>query len=195
MTLSTQQVLSQAITSVMTVSVFAQAMGMMAATSAIPKGIPPTDAGIRSLKASFGASLVTTAIDNVGKEDIIALAREVERLYISQMKRQYGEHATKMGLQSAPPGDLRTANEIASTIAGQKITSESPPEKAEKAVEAGKKRGRQKAQPVKDTKTGIVYSSKAKAGMAVAAEYGEDPKNHFAWYAVIKKDPKRFVRA
>ena len=100
-------------------------------------------------------------------------------------------------LAAAPPGDLRTANEIAATLAGQKVTEATAPGVMEKAVEAGKKKARVKkaAQPVKDTKTGITYKSKASAGMAVAAEYGEDPTNHFAWYPVIKKDPSRFVPA
>jgi len=56
-----------------------------------------------------------------------------------------------------------------------------------------KRRGRQPAQPVKDTKTGKVYSSQAKAGMAVAAEYGLDSDDSWVWYQVIKKDPDRFV--
>ncbi len=178
-------------------NVAASALGMLAIGAAIPAGIPAVDKGIRDLKLTFGTDLVNLAIKNVGKEDILILAGEVGDLYTDRMRKQYGDWQVTSALSAAPPGELRTANEIAATLAGQKITEASVPDVKAKAVESGKKkaRGRRVAQPVKDTKTGVVYESKAKAGMAVAAEYGFDSKNHFVWYEVIKKDPERFVRA
>jgi len=190
------QLISQAVTGALAVSVIATALGMLAATAAIPAGIPAVDRGIRDLRQTFGADLVNLAIKNVGRDDILILAKEVGTLYTDKMRKQYGDWETTSALAAAPPGDLRTANEIAATLAGQKVTEVSAVDVKEKAVEAGKKkaRGKRVAQPVKDTKTGITYSSKAKAGMAVAAEYGLDSKNHFVWYEILKRDPDRFVR-
>ena len=182
---------------VMAVNVLASALGMLAAPAAMPSGIPVVDRGIRDLRQTFGVELVDLAISNVGRGDILILAKEVAALYTNKMRRQYGDWQTTSALASAPPGDLRAANKIAATLAGQKVTEASAPAVVEKATETGKKRakGRQTAKPQKDTKTGIVYSSKAKAGMAVATEYGLDPTETFVWYAVIKKDPTRFVSA
>ena len=52
--------------------------------------------------------------------------------------------------------------------------------------------GKRKAVKVKDTTTGVVYTSKSKAGKAVAAELGLDPENAFVWYLVVKQAPGRF---
>jgi len=190
------QLINQAVTGALAVSVMATALGVLAATAAIPAGIPAVDKGIQDLRLTFGTDLVNLAIKNVGRDDILVLAEEVGSLYTDRMRKRYGDWQTTSALASAPPGDLRTANEIAATLAGQKVTVTSALDIKSKAVEAGKKkaRGKRVAQPVKDTKTGITYGSKASAGMAVAAEYGFDPKNHFVWYEVIKKDPDRFVR-
>ena len=46
---------------------------------------------------------------------------------------------------------------------------------------------------MKDTKTGQLYSSKSKAGRAVAEEYGLDTNDNFVWYQVVLKDGKRFT--
>ncbi len=190
------QLISQAATAALTVSVLATALGMLAATATIPAGIPAVDRGIRDLRLTFGTDLVNLAIKNVGRDDILILAKEVGDLYTGSMRKKYGDWPVTSALAAAPPGDLRTANEIAATLAGQKVTEASTIDVKGKAVEAGKKkaRGKRVAQPVKDTTTGITYGSKAKAGMAVAGEYGIDPKNHFAWYEVIKKSPDRFVK-
>ncbi len=64
--------------------------------------------------------------------------------------------------------------------------------KTERHVSGGKFGGKRTRSPQYDTKTGIVYKSKAKAGMRVAAEYGLDSNNSFAWYGVIKAAPFRF---
>ena len=58
--------------------------------------------------------------------------------------------------------------------------------------------GRHVPQPVVDTKTGVVYRTKASAGKAVCAEYGislfgkNGKINNFVWYEVIKADSTRF---
>ena len=58
--------------------------------------------------------------------------------------------------------------------------------------------GRHVPQPVVDTKTGVVYRTKASAGKAVCAEYGislfgkNGKVNNFVWYEVIKADSTRF---
>lgn len=189
---------------VMTVSIFASALGMLTATAVtmpIAAGVGATDAGIDDLRMAFGSDIVNQAVKNVGSGDIILLAEEVERLTVEDMRKKYGDKNTVTAIASAPPGDLRAAREIARSLSGQGITPASSPQKAESALIVAKKRGRQKAQPVKDTKTGIVYGAKNAAGMAVASEYGlssikpDGKPNTFIWYEVIKKDPKRFVPA
>ena len=183
--------------SAMVVGVFANALGMLAAGATIPAGIPATDRGLRDLRETFGSDLVALAIKKVGKDDIVTLAKEVGNMYTDRMKKKYGDWPTTKALAAAPPGDLRAANEIAAVLAGQKATEITSSALTDKAVEVGKKRaaGRRTAQPQKDTKTGTTYASKAKAGMAVAAEYNLDPTETFVWYQVIKTDPKRFVPA
>ncbi len=195
---------------VMAVNIIASMVGILATTATvmpIAAGVPATDAGIKGLAQAFGSDVVNKAIKNVGRDDILLLAAEVERLVVAQMRKLYGDKNTVAALNAAAPGDLTTAREIARRLAGlppqmQEIvvhaieTPEAPQTaKVEQTVKSIKKKGRQAAQPVKDTKTGTVYASKARAGMAVAAEYGLDSKNHFVWYEVIKKDPKRFVAA
>ena len=195
--ISTAQLVTQAITSALTVSVFASALGIMiAASEGIPIGleIPVTKRAVDDLKSAFGTAVVTKAIKEVGSDNILVLAAKVEELYVADMRKKYGDWETVTGISQAPAGDLRTANEIAKALYEKRVTPQSAPEKVSEAVTTGKRRGRQVAQPVKDTKTGIEYRSKAAAGMAVAAEYGLDPLNHFIWYEVIKRDPKRFVR-
>jgi len=200
----------------MAVSIFANAIGMMAATATvmpIAAGTPVSDAGINDLRQSFGSDIVNKAIKNVGRDDILVLAHEVERLVIAQMRKQYGDANTTAALNAAPPGELDFAREVARRLAGmpskvQVVTIEALEKPAaaqtpqeQKTADAVKSRGKQAAQPVKDTKTGIVYQSKASAGMAVAADYGlsatkpDGTKNSFVWYEVIKQDPKRFIKA
>ncbi len=179
------------------VNMIASALGMLTIGATLPAGIPAADRGIRDLRLTFGTDLVDLALKNVGRDDIVILAKEVGNLYTDRMRKKYGDMQTTSALAAAPPGDLRTANEIAAALAGLKVTEATPPDVKEQAIETGKKRakGRRVAKPQKDTKTGITYASKAKAGMAVAAEYGLDATETFVWYGVIKKDPTRFVPA
>jgi hypothetical protein len=202
-TASTQQVLSQAIVSAMTVSIMATAMGIMmgatgaSAFAAKPSELKGTNAAIRDLKLAFGADIVDQAVKNVGTESMLALAEEVEKLVIKDMYQRYGKTATDAALKAAVPGDVQSAREIAATIAGRGYGKAAPPREVpapvvEVAKEIAKKRVKMKAKPVLDTKTNIRYKSKSAAGMAVAAEYGLDPTNTFIWYEVIKKDSTRF---
>jgi len=54
-----------------------------------------------------------------------------------------------------------------------------------------------KRKPVKDTKTGIAYRSKCKAGKVLALEFGLDSTNNLVWYQIlpILRDnyPKRVI--
>ena len=179
------------------VGVIANALGLLAVGAAIPAGVPATDRGLRDLRETFGGDLIAIAIKKVGKDDIVILAKEVGNMYLDRMRKKYGDWQTTKAIAAAPPGDLRAANEIAAALAGQKATEITSSALTDAAVSTGKKRagGKKTGQPQKDTKTGTTYTSKAKAGMAVAAEYGLDPTETFIWYAVIKKDPKRFVPA
>jgi len=55
--------------------------------------------------------------------------------------------------------------------------------------------GKREKTAIKDTKTGILYSSKAAVGKKLAAEFGADPGDHFAWYKIQAKAPDRFINA
>lgn len=182
-------------------SVFGQALGIMLAAAGTPvlyrapKEVDVTKREISALREAYGSSVVDRALATTDYRDLVTVARKIEEIVIADMERDYGEWATEEALMTAPPGDLITVKEIAAQLSKQGVTPVSPPAKKEAAKAEGKRRGKQKAQPVKDTKTGVVYPSKARAGMAVAAEYDLDPTNHFVWYDVIKRSPERFVRA
>jgi len=198
-----QQVAEQAMYSVAAVSVMSVAVGIMVASMGTEVlKLPPeerkgTKRALDDLRVAFGADVVNEAVESVGYDDILALCKEVEKLYIDKMKELYGEYATNTALKSAPPGDIKTANEIAKALAGRGYgkfgQTIAPAHAEEQATKVGISKARKKAKPQKDTRTGIVYRSKASAGMAVAAEYSLDPTETFIWYEVIKKAPDRFV--
>lgn len=201
-----QQVAEQAMVSVMTVSVMSVAIGIVvAAMGAEVLKLPPeerkgTRRALDDLRVAFGADVVNEAVESVGYDDILVLCKEIEKLYVDKMKRLYGDYATNTALRSAPPGDIKTANEIAIALARRGYgkfaapgETPAPAHVEEEAKEAGVSRARKKAKPQKDTKTGVMYKSKASAGMAVAAEFNLDPTETFIWYEVIKKAPDRFV--
>lgn len=194
--ITTQQLVTQAMVGALTISITATVLGILLAATgfeAIPE-IPATRKGIRSLRESFGDYIVDKAIKSVGKENIVLLAVEVDRLVRENMIAAYGEWATEKALSEAPPGELRVAREIALSLSRRGITPISAPEKVEEAVSAGEKKARAKARPVLDTKTGTTYKSEYAAGKALAAEYGFDPADHFVWYKILKADPDRFKR-
>lgn len=55
--------------------------------------------------------------------------------------------------------------------------------------------GRKGAIPMIDTKTDIVYHSKAAVGKELAAEAGTTAKDQFSWYKLSAKFPNRFREA
>jgi len=203
---STQQVLAQAMVGAMAVNIMASAMYVMMGTiSASEFKVPMTElkgtqAAVHELKLAFGADVVDKAVKNVGTVSMVALAQEVERVIVEDMTSKYGAQATESALAAAPLGDVATARQIASLLAGRGIKPKdmeawlrgAPAQQKAQVVEGAKKRVKMKAKPVLDTKTGIQYKSKSAAGMTVAAEYGLDSTNTFIWYEVIKKDPNRF---
>lgn len=204
---TTQQLMTQAIVSVMTVSIMASAMGIMmgaigaSAYEVKPSELKGTAAAVRELRLAFGGNVVDRAVKNVGTDSMLALARETERIIIEDMTSKYGALATEAALAAAPPGDVAAAKEIANTLANRGVGAKdwgawletAPVQQRTQVVEGAKKRVKMKARPVKDTTTGITYKSKSSAGMAVAEEYGLDKNNTYIWYEIIKKDPKRFM--
>lgn len=200
-----QQLVTQAMVTTMAVSIMATAMGVVVGAMGpevltLPAGERKgTTKALNDLKVSFGVDLVNKAVKNVGSDDILGLCKEIEKLYIAQMKEKYGIYATESALRAAPPGDIKTANEIAIALSNRgygkfgETKAPAPTIVEASAVATGTKKGRQKAKPQKDTTTGVLYKSKAAAGMAVATEYGLNPTETFIWYEVIKKAPNRFV--
>ena len=194
-TVSTLQVMTSSMVTVAVFSGFAQVLGVLMASAELgmaPLGQIPSEKGIADLRVIYGSDVVNKAISVVGASaDIISLAMAVEGEALDKLRSMYGEDAVNKAIDYCGITEYECVKTVAKGLSVKDIT----PEKEEAVVKTGKRRGRQVAQPVKDTKTGIVYGSKAKAGMAVATEYGQSPTNHFAWYEVIKKDPKRFIRA
>ena len=203
-----QQVISQAMVSVMTVSVMSVAIGIaIAAMGPEALTLPPSERkgtakALTDLKITFGADLVSKAAKDVGTDDIITLCKEIERVYIERMEEKYGKYATKVALSTAIPGDLSSANEIALALSRRGYGKFAAPANAPApitvlaaATREGTTKAKKKAKPTKDIKTGIVYRSKAAAGMAVAAEYGLDPTETFIYYEIMKRDPGRLVPA
>jgi len=204
-TYDVQQAAVSTMVAAMAVNVMSVAMGIAIAAMGPEALTTPaeerkgTKKALDDLKLTFGADIVNKADEAVGTDNIIALCKEIEKLYIEQMREKYGKYAADTALKAAPPGDLKTANEIAIALANRgygkfdQTRAPAPVSVEAGAVATGTKKGRQKAKPQKDTKTGILYKSKAAAGMAVASEYGLDPSETFIWYSVIQKDPTRFV--
>lgn len=201
-----QQVAEQAMVTVAAVSVMSVAMGIVVAAMGVEVlKVPPeerkgTKKALDDLRVAFGADVVNEAVESVGYDDIIVLCKEIEKLYVGKMKNLYGDYATNTALKSAPPGDVKTANEIAVALSKRGYGKFADPKSipaptniTHLAAQEGVTKARKKAKPQKDTRTGVMYKSKASAGMAVAAEFGLDPTETFIWYEVIKKAPDRFV--
>ncbi len=183
------------------VSVFAQALGVMmigAPLTQAPAGRTPTKQGLADLRATFGPDIVGQALKDAGEgADITQIAMAVEGVAMARLEAKYGKNIATKASASCPPLDWRCVRETAQVLYGLEkkgITTETHPAEIAESTEKVKAKGKRTAQPVKDTKTGIVYHSKASAGMAVAPEYDLDPKNHFVWYEILKLAPDRFVR-
>ena len=199
------QVAAQGMVSVMSVSIVATAMNVAmgsigaSAYSTLPTELKGTNKAVADLKLTFGSVIVDKAMKNVGKDNMLMLAKEIEKLTIADMEAKYGKEHTKAALMAAPPGDFQSALIIAQALTDRgygRVAPEKVPAKVvEQVQEVAKKRKHFKAQPQKDTHTNIVYKSKAQAGMAVAAEYALDSADTYVWFAVLKQDPNRFVPA
>lgn len=188
--------MAQGMVTVLVVNVFASAFGMLAVgagAAALPKGVKATQPGIKALIEAYGMGTTGKAIDQAGTDDIVALATAVEGMFLDEMIKEYGEAATDKAMSMCPPGDINCARETAAVLSGKDKVLE-PQRKIDTIVQTSKKKAARVAKPVLDTKTKIVYHSRAEAGKAVAGEYGL-PVHNFVWYEVIKKDPTRFVTA
>jgi hypothetical protein len=193
---TTQDYMAQGVYNALSLSVFAQALGLMVAAGGFavaPVEMSVSDPAVKELRKAYGDSLVSKAIEDVGTDDAISLAIRVEHYVHEDLIKKYGEWAANIAIEAAPPGDLRTAREIAQSLSSRGVTQTSSAVEKVHAVAAGKMRGRSKAEPVRDTQTGIQYQSKYAAGKAVAHEYGMDPTNTHVWYQIVKTDPNRFV--
>jgi hypothetical protein len=207
--LSPMELMPQVVYSALSLSIFAEALGLIVVASGAAGGfgVPPaelkaTDPAIEDLRRAFGDDIVSRALTDVPEGEAIALAQRVEYYVHRDLRSKYGDWAAERAIEGAPPGDLRTAQEIARTLSDRGVTSSSSaPEKA-RAVAVGKIKGRSLARPHRDTRTNIVYGSEYKAAAAVAAEYTDpktgkklDPTNTWVWYKIKQLDPNRFVPA
>jgi len=196
---STLQIAANAMVTVMVLNVFATSLGMIIAASegfgVAPKLLKATDPAIADLKKAYGSEIVDRALKDVPDADAIKLAQRVELYVQGDMRQKYGNWVANQAIEAAPAGDLRTAVEIAKVFQSTGVRKESKPSEKAAAVAKGKSRGRAKAEPQRDTKTGVVYKSKYAAGIAVAGEYGLDSTNTYVWYEIKKRDPDRFVPA
>ena len=180
-------------------STFAHALGILMAAApltAAPEKTKATKKGIADLRSSYGNDIIDKALKVAAdKDDVVSIAKAVEKVTVEKLTEEYGEWNAQSAISACPPGDLRCVIEVSKALNERGLKPGSSPVKITQAKEHGVGRGKQKAKPVVDTKTGTRYKSKSAAGMAVAAEYGLDPANTFVWYEVIKKDPDRFKKA
>lgn len=178
-------------------SAYAAVIGTMMATMGKTITGEAPEAGLSDLRRSFGSKIVDQAIKNVGKDDVVRLAEEIDRLFVDNLRQKYGNYATEAALGAVPPGETKKVEEVARVLSGQHITYATEavsPELVAKVTEKAKKRAATKypAKPQMDTKTGVIYKSMHAAYVGVAVEYGLDPANHFGIYGVKKQDPTRF---
>lgn len=200
--MTTQEFLPQAVYTALSLSIFAEALGLIVVAAGAaggfttaPAELMATDPAIEELRKAFGDDVVSRALTDVPSGEAIALARRVEFYVYQDMRNRYGDWAANTAIEAAPPGDLRTAQEIAKTLSDRNVTPSSSVVVKERAVASGRMKGRSLAEPQRDTRTGEVYPSKYKAAQAVASEYGLLPTNTFAWYKIKQTDPNRFVPA
>lgn len=189
------QAVTNAAVEVMAFSFFAQALGMMAATAIPGKALSkqkPADRAIADMQETFGKNIVDRAISMSKTDDIYDIARNVDILMVEDMVNKYGEWQTDLALQTAPPGDMKRAYEIAKSLGQKHVTPASTPQQVSNAVNRGIYVGKSKGKKVVDTWTGRTYQSEYKAGLDLAAEFGEPAGKH-TWFAIVRKinkDPK-----
>ncbi len=204
--IETMQEISSFAVQAMGLAMFSQVFGVIASAS-IAAGATSTpldkliasDAAIKDLTNTYGRDIVAPALKKVPSHNAIELAEEIEDQIYIDMRKRYGESNANMAIQNAPAGQILIAERIAKSLSEDKITPSTPPAKVAAAVHKASHKGRQKAKPVRDTKTGISYETKTSAGQAVAHEYPDikikrgDPGWSYVWYEVLKRDPNRFV--
>jgi len=199
MTTSVMQTMTTAMVGVMTVSIFSQALGIMMAEGALgmaPIKQVPTDKAIQELKKTYGAGPVNKATELMGKDaDIVDIARSVDMFVWDELAEKYGMYAVDTAKANSELPDFRAVKAMVVSISAQGLNESSTSAKKDAVIKKSKLRGRSAAKAVVDTQTGIRYNSLGAAGRAVAAEYGLDPANAFVYYAIVKKDPKRFMSA
>lgn len=194
----TQQILVQGMMNVMALNIFATAVGLIVAATGLevaPAMLKAGDPAVEALREAFGDEIVGKALTDVPEAEAIKLAERVEFYVHQDLRKRYGDWAADIAIRSAPPGDLRTARIIARDLSERSVGPESPIAVKAKVIATGRMKGRSKAKPQRDTKTGIVYSSEYAAGKAVAAEYGLNPLNTYVWYKIKQIDKTRFVPA
>lgn len=192
------QVATNAMVTIMTLNIFAGALGTIIASTPGAMGVTPRklkagDPAVAELKKAYGDLVVNRAIADVTDSDAIKLAERVQFYIYQDLKQTYGTWAAERAIEGAPPGDMRMAIEIARSLQQSGVTQESPVVEKVKAIARGKLRGRSKAIPVRDTKTGIIYRSESAAGKALAQEFGTPITNTYAYYKIIKDAPGRLV--
>lgn len=182
------------------------ALGVNAVASTPLNQLKGDDAVVRDLSRTFGAVLVNQAVANVGKDNVLTLATEVERLVKADMYAKYGTLATDSALLAAPPGDIKYAQILAQTLASKGYGNTASAQDVPPAVVVASQKTTQvasdkNAKTVLDTVTGIVYSSHNFAGRGVAlAEPGLrtkngavlDPYDSHVWFAILSIYPARF---
>jgi len=197
---------------VMAFSVFASALGQMAATATLTaalSGQQPSEQSLQELRDMYGANIVNQAIAMSPTKDIVDIARNVDYLVIEDMTKRYGEWATNIALQSAQPGNLAEAREIAQHMSKMGVRPMSSPYEVSAAVNEGKASYEAKAPlfggrsrtpvKVKDLRTGIVYHSLTACGKALYPEYAQRLRDrgvfgyrNTIYYDIKKIDPNRF---
>lgn len=188
------QVLTQGAVTAMTLNVFATALGLIVVASGAlevpPAKLVAADPAINELRKAFGNSVVDRALADVPDAEAIKLAQRVEYYVHQDLRKKYGDWATERAIEGAPPGDMRTAIVIAETLSARGVTPASPVVEKAKAVATGRAKGRALAKPVKDTKTGVVYPSEYKAGLALASEY-KIVAGPYSYWKIKSMDPGR----
>lgn len=199
--LTPMQVMQQGIVNVMALSIFAQALGLIVAASGVealeaaPSAVRVTDPAVEALRKAFGDEVVGKALADLPADvDAVTLARRVEHYVHEDLRKKYGEWAANIAIEGAPPGDMQTAITIAQTLSQKGITPASTPLAKAVAVAEGRRKGRAAAKPQRDTKTGIIYSSEYRAGLALAAEY-KVPANQYAFWHIKRVEPSRLTPA
>ena len=177
-------------------SAYATALGVAISTMGLALETGPGETVMSDLRHAFGSSIVNQAVKNVGSDNMRILAEEINKLFEDDLRTRYGDYIANTALLAAPPGETKKVEDIARVLAGRGITETTPAPVAAHTTEVAKRKAarRRPAQALRDNKTGVVYKSLHAGYVAVAGEYGMDPKDSWGIYAVMKEDPGRFSK-